>query len=171
MQNLTKVISADFHRHYQKKISLVMFFKEYFLNLSFRVVVRYRLQKYMWESKFRLFKIISVIIRNGNIKKYGVEIGLNSKIGSGIVFHHLNGIVIGDNVVIGENTNLYQQVTLGLKNGAYPTIGDNVIIYAGAKIVGGVLIGENAVIGANSFISRNVESNAVAYGFNKIKHS
>ena len=65
---------------------------------------------------------------------------------------------------IGANCKIFHQVTIGEKNGKAPTIGDNVTIYPGAKIVGGITIGNNAVIGPNSVVVKDVLDNAVVSG-------
>ncbi len=89
-------------------------------------------------------------------------------------FPHPVGIVIGDGVRIGRNVYIYQNVTIGLLEKAakgempkYPTLGDEVVVYAGAVIVGGISIGHRSVIGANAVISRDVPSDSVAYGHNQ----
>lgn len=162
------MLAEDYTKLFNKKISLYRFFKEAFLNINYRVLVRYRLQEFFGGRKGKFSFLLSILIRNGTLKKYGAEFGIKSVIGSGLRIHHVNGIVIGEGAIIGENANLYQQVTIGAKEGRYPTIGNNVIIYPGAKVVGGITIGDNVVIGANAFISKNIKDNGVAYGNNII---
>ena len=65
---------------------------------------------------------------------------------------------------IGEKVTIYQGVTIGQSKGVYPVIGDNVIIYAGAKIVGDVHIGNNVIIGANSVVVDSVPDNTIVAG-------
>lgn len=91
-------------------------------------------------------------------------------------FPHPVGIVIGDGVHIGRNVYIYQNVTIGLLEKAakgevpkYPTLGDEVVVYAGAVIVGGISIGHRSIIGANAVISRDVPSDSIAYGHNQFK--
>lgn len=78
--------------------------------------------------------------------------------------HHPTGIVIAGDAKIGENVEIYQNVTIGMKNGGYPTIGDNVKIYAGAAIIGEVHIGDNVTVGANSVVIDDVESDTTVAG-------
>ncbi|WP_308636703.1 serine O-acetyltransferase [Paenibacillus silvisoli] len=116
------------------------------------------------------YKFIPTMIKNRLVRLYGVHISLTAKIDIGVDFRHINGIVIGDGVVIGKNSIIYQQVTLGGQNlgdgikGNYPMIGDNVTIFAGAKILGNVTIGDGSIIGANSVVIKDVPSNAVVAG-------
>ncbi|MBJ6592904.1 serine acetyltransferase, partial [Enterobacter hormaechei] len=77
------------------------------------------------------------------------------------------GIVIGKNVKIGSNCTIYQNVTIGVsnnKNEDYPVIGDNVIIYASAIVIGKVIIENDAVIGAGCIVTKNVPANKIAIG-------
>ena len=77
---------------------------------------------------------------------------------------HYFGIVIGSGVIIGDYCKMYQQVTIGQKNGKFPQIGNNVTIYPGAKIIGDIKIGNNAIIGTNAVVLNDVPANAVAVG-------
>jgi serine O-acetyltransferase len=96
----------------------------------------------------------------------GADIPLNCNIGGGLLIPHPNGIVIHPGARIGANCLIFQQVTIGGREGtgALPQIGDHVDIGAGAKILGAVEIGAHAKIGANAVIVKNVESGAVAVG-------
>jgi serine acetyltransferase len=81
-----------------------------------------------------------------------------------ILPHGPKGIIVNEFSTIGENCKIFHQVTIGEKNGKAPTIGDNVTIYPGAKIVGGITVGNNAVIGPNSVVVKDVPDNAVVSG-------
>ncbi len=96
--------------------------------------------------------------------RYGVEIGSGCVIGEGLSLPHYNGIVIGEGTVIGDNCTIYQQVTLGQKNGGYPVLGNNVTVYPGARIIGNIRIGDNAVIGANAVVLNDVEEGQTVAG-------
>lgn len=78
--------------------------------------------------------------------------------------HGLNGIIIHYDATIGQNCTIHQQVTIGEKNGLAATIGDNVFIGAGAKIVGGVTIGNNVIIGANTVVVKDIPANKIVVG-------
>lgn len=78
--------------------------------------------------------------------------------------HLLNGIIISDGAKIGRNCTIYHQVTIGQRKHGYPTIGDNVYIGAGAKILGAITIGDNVKIGANAVVLDDVPSNCTVVG-------
>ena len=95
----------------------------------------------------------------------GADIPLNCNIGGGLLIPHPNGIVIHPEAKIGVNCLIFQQVTIGTRNGpGLPRIGDHVDIGAGAKILGPIEIGARARIGANALVVKDVESGAVAVG-------
>lgn len=98
----------------------------------------------------------------------GVEIHPGAVLGAGVFIDHATGVVIGETTEIGDNVTIYQGVTLGgtsLEPGKrHPTIGDNVTIGAGAKVLGAITIGDNSQIGANSVVIRPVPANSVVVG-------
>lgn len=108
--------------------------------------------------------IIRKIIKIKSENNLNVILGLKAKIGTDINLPHLQNIVIGELVTIGNNCTIYHDVTLGQNNGNYPIIGNNVIIYAGAKVIGNVHIGNNVIIGANSVVTKDVPDNAIVAG-------
>lgn len=116
-------------------------------------------------------RIISAIARNRLIKLYGIELSGTTKIDIGFNIGHANGIILGEGVEIGKNVTIYQQVTLGISNvvdkgnfDAYPKVGDNCVIYSGAKLFGNIKVGKGTVIGANSVLLTNTEENSVYAG-------
>jgi serine O-acetyltransferase len=148
-------ISEDFKVKYKDSFNFFTALKYYFFDLSFRVVVLYRLQ-YYFGKKNKLLKILSLCIKNNSIKKYGFEVGITTKIGGGFLVHHINGVVLGEGVKIGNNFNLFQQVTIGQKNNEYPILGDRVTVYPGSILIGKIEIGDDVLIGANSVVLKNV---------------
>lgn len=94
----------------------------------------------------------------------GIELYYSASIGKGLKINHGISTVVGARVVIGSNCLIHQGVTLGAKDGYRPLIGDNVTVYAGAKIIGNVSVGDNAVIGANSVVLKDVPINCTAAG-------
>lgn len=103
-------------------------------------------------------------IRDSFAVKYGIEIGVKSRIKGCIDFPHPRNIVIGEGVVIGEHCTIFNNVTIGQHKGYYPIIGDNVTIYPGATLIGEIHIGNNVVIGANSLVNKSVEDNCIVAG-------
>ena len=99
--------------------------------------------------------------------RYGIHLGYNTKIGPGLMIGHPTSIVIGEGVDIGSNCTIYQQTTIGLKDvdaKEYPVIGDYVVIYAGAKIIGPVQIGSNSSVGANAVVTKSCPENSIMKG-------
>jgi len=98
----------------------------------------------------------------------GIEIHPAAKIGKGLFIDHGMGVVIGETTVIGNNVTLYQGVTLGgtgkEKGKRHPNIGDNVVIGAGAKILGNITMGENSYVGANAVVIKDVPPNSTVVG-------
>ncbi len=99
----------------------------------------------------------------------GIEIHPGAKLGSGLFIDHGMGIVIGESAVVGDNCTIYHGVTLGgtgkekgMKR--HPTIGNNVLIGSGAKVLGPCNIGDNSAIGANTFVSFDVEPYSTVVG-------
>ncbi len=98
----------------------------------------------------------------------GIEIHPGAKIGRGVVIDHGMGVVIGETAIVGDYTLIYQGVTLGgtgkEKGKRHPTIGNHVVVGAGAKVLGNIQVGDYARIGAGSIVLRDVPANCTAVG-------
>ncbi len=98
----------------------------------------------------------------------GIEIHPGARIGEGFFIDHGMGVVIGETAIIGANCHLFQGVTLGgtstRRAKRHPTLGSNVVVGAGAKVIGDVTVGDNAKIGAGSVVVTNVPPNATVVG-------
>jgi serine O-acetyltransferase len=96
----------------------------------------------------------------------GIEIYPETKIGAGFYIEHYGTIFIAPTTVIGRNCTIFQGVTIGANLGGHKAavIGDNVIIGAGAKVIGDIAVGNNVIIGANAVVTRDVEDNVVVAG-------
>ena len=98
----------------------------------------------------------------------GVEIHPSAKIGTGFFIDHGMGVVIGETAEIGDYVTLFQGVTLGgtgkERGKRHPTLGNHVVVGAGAKILGGITIGDNVKIGANSVVLKNVPPDSTVIG-------
>lgn len=98
----------------------------------------------------------------------GIEIHPAAKIGRKFFIDHGEGVVIGETTVIGDNVLIYQQVTLGgtgKEHGKrHPTLGNNVIVGAGAKVLGNITLGDNVRVGAGSVVIEDVPANSTVVG-------
>lgn len=98
----------------------------------------------------------------------GIEIHPGAKIGEGFFIDHGMGVVIGETSEIGDNVAIYQGVTLGgtsmRREKRHPTLGNNVVVGAGAKLIGAITIGDNVKIGSGSVVITSVPSNATVVG-------
>ena len=138
---------------------------EVFLYPSFRVILRYRLaHKLYLKGHYFWARWIS----QRAARKTGIEIHPGATIGKGLFIDHGSGVIIGETTVIGDNVTLYQGVTLGgtgkEKGKRHPTLEDNVMVSAGAKILGSFTIGENSKIGAGSVVLEEVPPNCTVVG-------
>ncbi len=142
---------------------------QYFTSSSYRMVAAYRLSKLFHDRRFlRRFSLL--LLRNAE-RICGAQISLDSTIGPRLKLPHPNGVVIGEGVVIGQNVTIFQQVTLGAKQlglggneDAYPVVGNHVVLYAGAKIIGNVTLGDYCQVGCNAVVLKDVEPYAVVAG-------
>lgn len=138
---------------------------EVLLYPSFRVMIQYRRAHKLYE-KGHYF--MARWISQRAARKTGIEIHPGAKIGNGLFIDHGHGVIIGETAVIGDNVTIYQGVTLGgtgKEHGKrHPTIGNNVLISAGAKVLGSFEIGDNSKIGAGSVVLSPVPSNCTVVG-------
>lgn len=104
-------------------------------------------------------------------RRTGIEIHPKAIIGKNLFIDHGMGVVIGETAVIGDNCLIYQGVTLGSvnqeKGKRHPTLGNNVMIGAGAKVLGNITIGHNAKVGAMAVVLKDVETNQTVVGIYK----
>ncbi len=138
---------------------------EVILYPTFRVMLSYRrAHKLYQKGHFFLARFIS----QRAARKTGIEIHPGAIIGKGFFIDHGSGVIIGETTIIGDNVTLYQGVTLGgtgKETGKrHPTLCDNVMVSAGAKILGSFTIGENSKIGAGSVVLEEVPSNCTVVG-------
>ena len=138
---------------------------EVFLYPSFRVMIRYRIAHKLYLKKHYF---LARWISQRAVRKTGIEIHPGANIGEGFFIDHGNGVVIGETAEIGNNVTLYQGVTLGgtgKESGKrHPTVCDNVMISAGAKVLGSFTIGEGSKIGAGSVVLEAVPPHSTVVG-------
>ncbi len=136
------------------------------LNPAAEAVFYYRLSRavYLSDERHPLLPYLSALMR----RRTGVEIYYSTSIGPGFSVVHGMGTVIGPRFRIGANFQVYQGVTIGQSHTNNPdqtiTIGDGVIVYTGAKILGDITIGDNVHVGANAVVLDDLKSNAVYAG-------
>lgn len=138
---------------------------EVFLYPSFRAILRYRVAHWLF---LRKHYFLARWYSQRTVRKTGIEIHPGATIGKGLFIDHGHGVVIGETAIVGDNVTLYQGVTLGgtgkEQGKRHPTIGNNVMISAGAKILGSFTIGENSKIGAGSVVLSEVPPNSTVVG-------
>jgi serine O-acetyltransferase len=128
-------------------------------------VMWHRLSHWLWRNHLYLLGRFS-----SHIARWltGIEIHPAAKLGRRLVIDHGMGVVIGETAEIGDDCYLYHQVTLGVARTSggkrHPTVGNNVIIGAGAKVLGPIHVGDNARVGANSVVLDNVPNDTSVVG-------
>lgn len=132
---------------------------------GFHALLMHRAAHALWRRKFYfLGRLISHLSRFLT----GIEIHPGAKIGKGFFIDHGMGVVIGETAEIGDNCTLYHGVTLGgtswAKEKRHPTLGNNVVVGSGAKILGPFTVGENSKIGSNSVVVKEVPPNSTVVG-------
>lgn len=149
----------------QKDPAARNFLEVLLLYQGLHALIHYRIAHFFY--KIRLFfiaRLISQISRSLT----GIEIHPGAQIGKGFFIDHGMGVVIGETTIIGDNVLLYQGVTLGgtglHKGKRHPTIGNNVVIGGGAKILGNITVGDNSYIGANAVVIKDVPANSTVVG-------
>lgn len=131
----------------------------------------HRLSHKLWKKNYKLSaRVISQFARFLT----GIEIHPGARIGKGFFIDHGTGVVIGETAEIGDNVTIYHDVTLGgvavfnskgkLTSKRHPTIGNGVIIGAGAQVLGPITIGDNVKIGSNAVVLKNVSANTTVVG-------
>lgn len=168
-----RLIFQDYHR---KEIGggrkgLMGFLIAYLWKESFQITFWFRIGTYLQQKKNPVVKLLWLMVKllyKHKQHKIGIQLPLTTKIEGGLQFFHYNCIIIAQSVVIGKNANIHQGVTIGrVFSGKYagvPTLGDNVVVFAGAKLLGKIHVGDNAVIGANAVVTKDVPANCVVAG-------
>ena len=138
---------------------------EVFLYPSFKAVINYRISHYFYLKKHYF---LARYISERSKRKTGIEIHPGAQIGKNLFIDHGTGVVIGETTIIKDNVTIYQGATLGgtgkEKGKRHPTIENNVMISAGAKVLGSFSVGENSKIGAGSVVLKEVPPNSTVVG-------
>ena len=132
---------------------------------GFHALLLHRLGHFLWKKRLFFF---GRLLSHVNRFLTGIEIHPGAQIGPGFFIDHGMGVVIGETTEIGENCTIYHGVTLGgtslKKEKRHPTLGKNVVVGAGAKILGPFTVGDNAIVGAGSVVIRPVPPNSTVVG-------
>ena len=138
---------------------------EVFLYPSFKVMLHYRLAHKLYLKKHYF---LARWVSQRGVRKTGIEIHPGAQIGKGLFIDHGNGVIIGETAILCDNVTLYQGVTLGgtgkEQGKRHPTVGNNVMISAGAKVLGSFTIGDNSKIGAGSVVLEEVPPGCTVVG-------
>lgn len=139
---------------------------------GYKAIITYRIAHILYSMNY---KLQARMMSESAHSQTGIDIHPGANLASPLFIDHGTGIVIGETTISKKNLKIYQGVTLGalsLKNGAslkgikrHPTLGENVIIYAGASILGDITVGDNVTIGSNVFITESIPDNVkVTFG-------
>ena len=137
----------------------------YFLYPSFKAIRAYRRARWWYE---RGHHFIARWISQRAARRTGIEIHPGAKIGKKLFIDHGSGVVIGETAEIGDNCTIYQGVTLGGtgkdSGKRHPTLGNNVMVGSGAKVLGPFTVGDNSKIASNAVVLKEVPPNSTAVG-------
>jgi len=158
ISNISKDFEVDYEQYYPNQRFEISRTKYY---PGLLATFFYRISRYLYlsddESQAREFSSVGFALS-------AMEIYYSSNIKSGLKINHGIGTVIGARVKVGHNALFHHNVTLGDKNGGRPKLGDGVIVYPGAVIIGDIEIGDNCIIGANTTILKSVAAGSKVVG-------
>lgn len=165
MIEMFKLIKEDFSNVKENDPALHSTFELFFNYPGLWAMLFYRISHSIYKKGFRFLpRFISAV---GQFLTT-IDIHPASQIGRRVFIDHGSGVVIGETVIIGNDVLIYQQVTLGgvstSKGKRHPTLGNNIVIGAGAKVLGNITIGDNSKVGANSVVVKDVPADSTAIG-------
>ncbi len=157
-KNVLEEFIFDYRRYYPEDTEVYL--KKIILKAELQGILLYRVAHQYFIAKNQLCDLYGLLGRYLS----GFEIYYSAQIGKGLKINHGLGTVIGARVVIGENCLIHQNVTFGDKDNGRPIIGNNVVVYSGAKILGNIQVESNSIIGANTVCFIDVPENTIAVG-------
>lgn len=162
---LVKRITEDLHAVFERDPAATSRWEVLLAYSGFHALLIHRLAHWLWRKNIPIIpRLISQLARWVT----GIEIHPGAQIGRGFFIDHGMGVVIGETAVIGDFVTLFQGVTLGgtgkERGKRHPTLGNHVVVGAGAKVLGNITIGDFVKIGANSVVLRSVPSNSTVIG-------
>lgn len=160
-----KVLRKDLQAVFDRDPAATRIIEVLLTYAGFHAICLHRLAHWLWRHRVPFVpRVISHLSRFIT----GIEIHPGARIGPGFFIDHGMGVVIGETTEIGENVILFQGVTLGgtgkERGKRHPTLGDHVVVGAGAKILGGITIGDHVKVGANSVVLRSVPAHSTVVG-------
>lgn len=165
-------ISEDFKAGLERDPATSSAFELFLTSPGLHAIWSYRVAHALWNAKLH---ILARLVSNWAKFWTGVEIHPGAVIGRRVVIDHGSGVVVGATAVIGDDVLMYHQVTLGASQNTtakrHPTIGSNVILGAGSKIIGDITIGDNSFVGANAVVTKNVGPYSTVVGTNQVRHT
>ena len=164
-KNILKTIKEDINVVFERDPAARNVLEVILCYPGLHAIWMHRIAHFFWKKNL---KTLARFISHINRFLTGIEIHPGAKIGKRFFIDHGMGVVIGETTEIGDDVTIYHQVTLGgvstKKGKRHPTIGNNVVIGAGAKILGPIKIGNNVKIGANSVVIKDVPDNSTVVG-------
>ena len=164
-KNIAKTIKEDINMVFERDPAARSTLEVILCYPGLHAVWMHRIAHFLWKKNL---KTLARFISHINRFLTGIEIHPGAKIGRRFFIDHGMGVVIGETTEIGDDVIIYHQVTLGgvstKKGKRHPTIGNNVVIGAGAKVLGPIKIGNNVKIGANSVVIKDVPDNSTVVG-------
>ena len=162
---LVKRITEDLHAVFERDPAATSRWEVLLAYSGFHALLAHRLAHWLWGKNVPVIpRLISQLAR----WLTGIEVHPGAQIGRGFFIDHGMGVVIGETAVIGDFVTLFQGVTLGgtgkERGKRHPTLGNHVVVGAGAKVLGNITIGDFVKIGANSVVLRSVPSNSTVIG-------
>lgn len=159
------IFYADIKAAKERDPAAKSFIEVILLYSGLHALIYYRIAHFLY--RMHLFFLARMISQTARFFT-GIEIHPGAKIGKRFFIDHGIGVVIGETAVIGDDVLLYQGTTLGgtgiVKGKRHPTVGNNVVIGAGAKILGNITIGDNSYIGANAVVVKDVPPDSTVVG-------
>jgi serine O-acetyltransferase len=163
---MLETLKADFRACFKRDPAARSSLEVFLAYPGFHAIILHRIAHWLHSSLG--LRLLARIISHVNRWVTGIEIHPGAEIGAGFFIDHGMGVVIGETSVIGRDVTLFQGVTLGgtgkARTKRHPTLEDNVVVGAGAKILGDITIGEGARVGAGSVVVQSVPDNATVVG-------
>ncbi len=162
---ISVVFREEIKACFERDPAAVSYLEVIFTYSGLHALIYHRMAHFLFEKRIPFLpRLISQTARHIT----GMEIHPGAKIGKGLFIDHGMGVVVGETSIIGDNVTLFQGVTLGgtgkERGKRHPTLGNNVVVGAGAKILGNIRIGDNVQVGANAVVIRSVPSHSTVVG-------